>query len=1171
VTIGQNWQKWSGDVNVVQNGDGSVTIAGGGNGYNAQAVTYSFQGNGTKTAFGGGGYFEATLSWANDYNGWGMSGSNGWPSWWTNVIDPIPWPGQGGSGYINSIEPDVMEFWGNNNYGSALHDWYGDPNGGADDVVQGAASDLPAGFDHSKPHRYGMLWVPATPTSKGYVKFYFDGVHRDGGDIYWDMYDPNQPPPPVVGSTAGSVLDKEHIELLLGSGSNNPETVYKVQVWQASNANDIGATSNNSSGGGTPSSSSTQSPPVQAVGGSGVVTIIADQSMVEPGTTVNITWTSVLATSCKGSNFKTTGVAGFTSVVVNQTTTYSVTCNGAFGPQSAAITVQVGTYTPPTPTPTPTPTPSGGGNGNCNAVPSAAAAVGYNTQVVCGPIKLGGGTWAAIPGANVTQNSDGTITIAGGGTDYNSQVGITHTFSGGFYSQATVSWPGDAHWLPGNGWPAFWATDAAAGGTGVTVVEADFMEAMYGAAGYNGNLINWYPDGSNTGSGGPDPAAIPVPAGTDFSKPNTFGFMDIPPTASAQGHAIFYFNGKQVKDVPISQGGLYSRLFTEPLTVMVGSGTVNPMTVYDVQVWQASNTSGGGTTPTPSPSPTPVSTSGSLSAFGASVTAGNGTLTDYMGHKWTLTSAGQVLQDGKNMNASPANLLVYDNYVVYERTTSGQWFLWAGIQWMSVQGDPRGGGTTPAPTPTPTPTPSGGGGNDCGAVPAAAAAAGYNNCTFGPNVTIGQNWLKWSDAVNVTQNGDGTVTIRGGANGFNAQLITARDDGSGTNFGGGGYFEATFSFTGAVSTDGGWPSFWGGSSPWTGDRIETDFVEWWGQNDAAANLHFWGADGSHESPGGTALPVTFDASQPHKYAMLWTTDSLTFYVDGVKGGTYPLTGPYAILNQQKIAMTLGSGPNNPMTVYGVRVWQKGSGGSGGTTQTPSSNSNPPVISTAGTTFSDNFTFYDSSKWRIDSYDEGGAALWNNDPALVPQIYQYSNDGLRLNIINAPAGGHQYSTGMTNMHDPSNFSQLFGYFEITCAVPRVPGFMYEAEMRGAVHWPPAIDIARIYTLADGTQVVDMHDWSIDKVFSITSKQGFDATQMHSYGLDITADHMNFYIDRVLVDSNPNPGGLYQTEPIFLKMFDETGDYWPLQGVTVPPSALPVGALIRSFNVWASKPF
>ena len=82
VTLGSNWQKFNffgvdpGSVGVTQNADGSVTIAGGGDNYGAQlstasvgSIPHSFTG----IAFGGGGYFQAVMSftgpasfWAND-------------------------------------------------------------------------------------------------------------------------------------------------------------------------------------------------------------------------------------------------------------------------------------------------------------------------------------------------------------------------------------------------------------------------------------------------------------------------------------------------------------------------------------------------------------------------------------------------------------------------------------------------------------------------------------------------------------------------------------------------------------------------------------------------------------------------------------------------------------------------------------------------------------------------------------------------------------------------------------------------------------------------------------------------------------------------------------------------------------------------------------------------
>ena len=94
--------------------------------------------------------------------------------------------------------------------------------------------------------------------------------------------------------------------------------------------------------------------------------------------------------------------------------------------------------------------------------------------------------------------------------------------------------------------------------------------------------------------------------------------------------------------------------------------------------------------------------------------------------------------------------------------------------------------------------------------PAPAAAVGYNIETFGPSVTIGSNWEPFNfdganpSAANVTQNADGSVTIAGGADTFNAQLSTASMITNGTAngqwqgaaFGGGLYVQATTSFSG---------------------------------------------------------------------------------------------------------------------------------------------------------------------------------------------------------------------------------------------------------------------------------------------------------------------------------------------------------------------------------------
>ncbi len=83
-------------------------------------------------------------------------------------------------------------------------------------------------------------------------------------------------------------------------------------------------------------------------------------------------------------------------------------------------------------------------------------------------------------------------------------------------------------------------------------------------------------------------------------------------------------------------------------------------------------------------------------------------------------------------------------------------------------------------------------------VPAPAAAVGYNVQTFGSAITIGGNWQETSGAI-VSQNADGSVTIAGGNNAYNSELETAHPGSNGSftgeAFGGGGYFQATLSFS----------------------------------------------------------------------------------------------------------------------------------------------------------------------------------------------------------------------------------------------------------------------------------------------------------------------------------------------------------------------------------------
>jgi hypothetical protein len=161
-------------------------------------------------------------------------------------LDGRQWPGQQ-AGYEHFIEADFFEYDAKdyvkdgklNNFGGALHDWFGLPTAQYNDAslpFRLIVREVPANTDFTQYHRYGFLWVPATAARDGYAEHYFDG-RRVGRRIAWRPYN-NQAPPPRP-PWMFSVIDRNHLVLILGTGVNQPMTVQSVEVWQASGARNM--------------------------------------------------------------------------------------------------------------------------------------------------------------------------------------------------------------------------------------------------------------------------------------------------------------------------------------------------------------------------------------------------------------------------------------------------------------------------------------------------------------------------------------------------------------------------------------------------------------------------------------------------------------------------------------------------------------------------------------------------------------------------------------------------------------------------------------------------------------------------------------------------------------------------------------------------------------------
>ena len=71
----------------------------------------------------------------------------------------------------------------------------------------------------------------------------------------------------------------------------------------------------------------------------------ANPKSVSPGQSSTLSWSSMNATSCKGSNFTASGTSGSAVVTPSVTTSYSVTCTEGTDPATAMATVTVSSTT----------------------------------------------------------------------------------------------------------------------------------------------------------------------------------------------------------------------------------------------------------------------------------------------------------------------------------------------------------------------------------------------------------------------------------------------------------------------------------------------------------------------------------------------------------------------------------------------------------------------------------------------------------------------------------------------------------------------------------------------------------------------------------------------------------------------------------------------------------
>jgi hypothetical protein len=192
------------------------------------------------TVFGGGGYFEARLSFDNSPEGW-FEGADGWPSFWFNAAEAEGYSSLSALTNDQNLEVDTLEWTSSgtsNHYNCGLIHWYGGQGANFNNLNINDDGQVFAGsgFDPSQPHDFGMLHVPATDTTPGRIEGYLDGVKVKTYtyDKYVSGGTPNTSTDPAF-----SVADIQHWRVIAGTATANPMKVYSIKVWQKNDSGNI--------------------------------------------------------------------------------------------------------------------------------------------------------------------------------------------------------------------------------------------------------------------------------------------------------------------------------------------------------------------------------------------------------------------------------------------------------------------------------------------------------------------------------------------------------------------------------------------------------------------------------------------------------------------------------------------------------------------------------------------------------------------------------------------------------------------------------------------------------------------------------------------------------------------------------------------------------------------
>ncbi len=171
------------------------------------------------------------------------------------------------------------------------------------------------------------------------------------------------------------------------------------------------------------------------------------------------------------------------------------------------------------------------------------------------------------------------------------------------------------------------------------------------------------------------------------------------------------------------------------------------------------------------------------------------------------------------------------------------------------------------------------------------------------------------------------------------------------------------------------------------------------------------------------------------------------------------------------------------------------------------------------TFDDEFdgTALDATKW-VPHYNY--TAIINHElQAYIPDAFSFNNGILSINAKHEPGmqGGHQQQYTSGAMTTFGKFSQMYGYFEVRCKLPKGKGYWPAFWLLSdSNQWPPEIDIFENIGLEDKILHFTNHWKGPDGKNRGKGQQttGPDYTaDFHTIAVDWEQDKIVWYVDDV----------------------------------------------------------